>query len=84
MNIKSIWVPALTSGCVLANGDFRTTITSLCGSQTSPIDLCMQNSDLSTKITSLNWSQPPSVVFACKTETLRPGLQVSMGPRPHL
>ena len=24
------------------------------------------------------------MVFACKTETLGPELQVSMGPRPHL
>ena len=24
------------------------------------------------------------MVFACKTATLRPELQVSMGPRPHL
>ena len=44
----------------------------------------MQNSVLSTRITSLYGSQPSSVVFACKTETLGPELQVSMGPRPHL
>ena len=39
---------------------------------------------ISTRITSLHWSQPSSGVFACKTATLRPELQVSMGPRPHL
>ena len=37
-----------------------------------------------TRITSLYRSQPSSVVFACKTATLGPELQVSMGPRPHL
>ena len=39
---------------------------------------------LSTRITSLYGSQPSPVVFACKTETLCPELQVSMGHRPHL
>ena len=34
--------------------------------------------------TSLYGTQPSSVVFACKTATLGPELQVSMGPRPHL
>ena len=29
-------------------------------------------------------SQPSFVAFACKTATLGPELQVSMGPRPHL
>ena len=45
---------------------------------------CMQNSDFWTRITSLYGSQPSSVVFACKTASLGPELQVSMGPRPHL
>ena len=44
----------------------------------------MQNSDFSTRIACLYGSQPSSVVFACKTATLAPELQVSMGPRPHL
>ena len=35
-------------------------------------------------ITSLYGSQPSFVVFACTTATLRPELQVSIGPRPHL
>ena len=43
----------------------------------------MQNSVISTRITSLNGSQTSFVVFACKTATLGPDLQVSMGPRPH-
>ena len=44
----------------------------------------MQNSVLSTRITSLNWSQPSSVGFACKRVTLGPELQVSVVPRSHL
>ena len=44
----------------------------------------MQNNDFWTRITSLYGSQPSSVAFACKTATLGPELQVSMGPRSHL
>ena len=53
-------------------------------SQTSSMNLCKQNSLLSTKITSLYGSQPSSVVFPCKTATLGPELQVSIGPSTHL
>ena len=42
------------------------------------------NSAISIRITSLYGSQPSIVVYACKTATLGPDLQVSMGPRPHL
>ena len=45
---------------------------------------CMQNNVISIKITSLYGSQPSSVFSACKTATLGPELQVSVGPRPHL
>ena len=44
----------------------------------------MQNSDFWIRITSLYGSQPSLMVFAIKTATLGPELQVSMGPRPHL
>ena len=44
----------------------------------------MQNSDFCVRITSLYRSLPSFVLFACTTATLGPGLQVSMGPRPHL
>ena len=44
----------------------------------------MQNNVISIRITSLNFSQPSFVVFACKTATLEPELQIPMGPRPHL
>ena len=43
--------------------------------------VCMQNSVIST---SLYGSQPSPVVFAPKTATFGPELQVSMGPRPLL
>ena len=45
--------------------------------------LCMQNSVLSIRITSLNGSQSSSVVFAFNTATLKPELQVCLGPSPH-
>ena len=41
----------------------------------------MRNSLINTRITSLYVSQPSTVVFACKTVTFRPDLQVSVGPR---
>ena len=58
-------------------------ITSLHGSQTSPVVLCMQNNVNSFRITSLHVTQPSFVVFACKTSTLGPELQFSIGHRPH-
>ena len=45
--------------------------------------LCIHNSDFSIRNTSLYGSQPSFVAFACKTTSLGPELQVSMGPRPH-
>ena len=44
----------------------------------------MQNNVISIRITSLYWSQPSSVVFACKTATFGLELQASMGPCHHL
>ena len=61
-----------------------TRINSLYCSKASPVVLCMQNNVISIRINSLYWSQPSFVVFACKTATLGPEKQVSMGPRPHL
>ena len=46
--------------------------------------LCIQNRTFTIRIISLYGSQPSFVPFACKTATLGPELQVSMGPRPHL
>ena len=83
-NYRSLWVPALICGFCIQNSEFRIRITSLYGSQTSPVDLCIQNNVISTRITSLYGSQPSFVVFACKTATLGTELQVSLGPRLHL
>ena len=44
----------------------------------------MQNRDFRTRFASLYGSQTSSIVFAFKTATLAPELQVSMGPSPHL
>ena len=44
----------------------------------------MLNSVIIIRNTSLYGSQPSFVVFACKTATLGPEIQVSVGPRPHL
>ena len=45
---------------------------------------CIQNSDFSTRITSLYIYQPSFVAFICKTAPFGSELQVSMGPCPHL
>ena len=42
---------------------------------------CIQNGDFRTRIANLYGSQPSSEFVACKTATLEPDLQVSMGPR---
>ena len=44
----------------------------------------MQNCDFMTRITSLCGSKTSPVVFAFKTGTSGPELQVSMGSSPHL
>ena len=44
----------------------------------------MQNNEINIRITSLYGSQPSSVIFALKTVTLWPELQVFIGPTPHL
>ena len=76
--------PPLSVVLCMQNSYFRTRHTSLYGSQTSPVIWCMQIIVPSIVITNLYGSQPSSVVFACKTATLGPELQVSVGPRPHL
>ena len=63
-NDKSIWVPALI--CVFFhfhNSDFRTSLTSLYGSQTSSVVLSTHNSVLSTRIKRLCGFQPSRVVL---------------------
>ena len=83
-NFKSLWVPALICGFCIPNSEFWPRITSLYGSQTSPAHLCNQNGLICTRISSLYWFQPTSVVFACKTAWLASESLVSMGPSPHV
>ena len=83
-NYKSPWVPALICGFCMQNSAFRTRITSLYVSQTSPMVFCIQNGDFSNRIASLYGSQPSSEVFACKTATFGSEFKVSMGPSHHL
>ena len=52
-NFKSLWDPVLICGFCMQNSDFWSRITSLCGSQTWPVVLCMFNSGLNIRITSL-------------------------------
>ena len=61
-----------------------TRITNLHGYQPSPVVLWMQISVISIGITSLYWSQPVPVAFACKPAPFGAELQVSIGPRPQL
>ena len=69
----------------MQNGDFCIRITSLYGTQTSPMVFCIQNSDFRTRITCLYRCQTsPMFFFAFKRATLAPELQLSMGPSPHL
>ena len=68
----------------MQNGVISTRNTCLHESQTSPVDLCMQKKVISTRIASLYGSQASSVVFACKSATLAPELQISKGPSSHL
>ena len=68
----------------MQNSAFWTKVTSLYGSQTWPVVLCMYNSGINIRITSLYESQPSSVVFACKTAWLASESLVSMGPSPHV
>ena len=73
-NYMPLWVPALIGGFWMQYNDFLTRITSLYGSQTSPVLLCMQNSVISIRFTSLHWFQPSSVVFAFKKLSFGPGI----------
>ena len=54
----------------MQNSDFWTRITSLYGSQTWPVFLCMYNSVISTRITRLYGFQPSSVVLWIKNSDL--------------
>ena len=71
-------------GFWMQNSNFWSGVTSLSGSQTKPVVLCMQNTVISTRNTRLYGFQPSSEVFACKTATLGPDLQVCICPSPNV
>ena len=69
----------------MQNSDFCTRITYLYGSLTSPVVLCMQNSVLTTRISSSLWV--PDLIYgfgANKTACLALEYQVYIGSSPHL
>ena len=65
LEILVLWLPVLICGFCMQNSDFWSRITSLYGSQTSPVILCMQNSVICNRMTTLNGFQPSFVVL-CK------------------
>ena len=71
-NNKSLWVPDHTCCFYMLNCDFWTRITSLYGSQTWPVLLCMYNSVLNIRITSLYGSPPSWLLSGCKAATFGP------------
>ena len=78
-NDKCIWVPALICGFSMQNSEFWTGIKSM--SHRCNLSFCASNqSDLHQND---KFIMVPALI-SCKTATLRPDLQVCMGPRPHL
>ena len=70
-NFKSLWVPALICGFCMPNSEFWPRITSLYGPQTSPALVCNQNGVICTRISSLYWFQPSSVVLCWQNSDFR-------------
>ena len=81
---RRLYGSQLSSVFFMQNRDFSTRLTSLHRSQTSSVVLSTLNSVLSTRTKRLYGFQPSSVVLYVKRATLGLGLQVCMGPRPHL
>ena len=67
---KFLWVPALICGFCMQNSDIWIRITSLYGSQTSPVGLCVPNVDIMTRINSLYRSQISPVVFCMQNNMI--------------
>ena len=70
-NFKSLLVPSLICGFCIPNSEFWPRITRLYGSQTSPALLCNQNGVICTRISSLYWFQPSSVVLCLQNSGFR-------------
>ena len=69
--LVSFSVPALICGFHIQNRALSTWITSLYGSQTSPVVVYIQNSVICTRMTSLYWFQPSSVVLCIQNSNFR-------------
>ena len=68
----------------MLNSVISTRIPSLHGSQPLSVVLCIQKSDIRTRIACLYGSQTSLVCCACKTACLESELLVSMDSSPHL
>ena len=68
----------------IQNSDYSTRIASLYGSQTSPVDLWMQNSVLIIQNDAFLLLPDLTCRFVRSKQRLASELLVSMGPRPHL
>ena len=84
-NYYSLWVPALICGFCMQNSDFRTRITRLYRSQTSPMFFFAFKTALFAPELQVSMCPSPHLWFCTlTTATLWPELIVSMGPRTHL
>ena len=81
---KTQWVPDLTCRFVHANSVPSIRITSLYGSPSLSVLLCMQNSDFRTSIQVSMGTRHPLSFCASKTSGLAPEILVPIGPSPHL
>ena len=68
----------------MQNSDLKTRITSLRGSQTSPMFFACKTGTLGPELQVPIGPRTHLLLFAFKAATLAPELQVSMGPSPHL
>ena len=68
----------------MQNSVISTWIKRLYGFQSSPAVLCMQNSDFTTRITSICRWIDPTCGFRMQNSAFWTSVQVSMGTRPHL
>ena len=66
----------------MQNSDINTRITSLYGSQTSPVDLWMQNSALRTRMTLVYWFQSSSVVLCIQNSYFSNRISSLYGSQP--
>ena len=78
-NFKSVRVPDFVCGFWMPNSEFWPRITSLYGSKTSPALVCNQYGVICTRISSLYWFQPSSVVLCLQNSDFRTRLKSLYG-----